>query len=265
MNLYQRILADHTLLKGVAYYYCKEIGVHYQSLSAPSPETVKTLKNLRILSSDMIVLYRELGYACYEHYRQCYEENVFDQLLMKEGIGRQRILDLCCGAGATINNLTSLGPETIYAIDKNQDYIDFVNTAYPHVITYCMDAHVLPLHDHAVDYVICRVALQYLYIKQVLKEIYRTLDKDGKFFGVVHGSGYILDYLFNRKMLFHSQTWYTLLPGKKQSIQQGSFLMKNNVVKIMKEIGFSKVSICKDAQHCIVGILPVYFAVIAEK
>ncbi|WP_368042579.1 class I SAM-dependent methyltransferase [Ectobacillus sp. JY-23] len=84
--------------------------------------------------------------------------------------------------GATIHNLTSLGTETIYSIDKNQDYIEFVRSNYPHVITYCMDAHILPLDSNAVDYVICRVALQYLHIKQVLKEIYRALDKGGKFF-----------------------------------------------------------------------------------
>ena len=213
-RLYEKIINEEMYLKGVAYYFKKMIKVKKPHISVPSQEVTSSLISKNIISrKDLKVIDREFGYACYEYYRQSFNLNQLDQILFNEVKDRPIIVDLCCGPGATIRKILAHSPEVIYAIDSNERYISLIQhlinqqpESKTSVIPILGDANTLPISNSTTDYVICRVALQYLDVERVLGEVYRILNKGGKFFALVHGSGYILDYMFNRKMIFNKQT-----------------------------------------------------------
>jgi ubiquinone/menaquinone biosynthesis C-methylase UbiE len=274
-SLYTKIIADESQLKGVAYYFCNTINVKQKQLEAPPKSITESLVADNIISGiDFKVIDREFGYACFEHYRQNFSLNILDQILFNEGRNKSVIVDLCCGPGATIRQLLAHSPEVIYGVDSNERYISLIKqmiSEYPELKTEVNlikgDANTIPLSSSTIDYVVCRVALQYLDIESVLSEVNRVLKKGGRFIAIVHGSGYIFDYLFNRRKMFDKQTvkYFNNVFKKKQTIQQSRFLTENRLIKSMKDTGFSKVEIIKEKNLMFLGLFPIYFAIIGEK
>ncbi|WP_419871533.1 methyltransferase domain-containing protein [Candidatus Pristimantibacillus sp. PTI5] len=314
MSVKTEIILNRDLLAGAAYYFGRENGLNRRDRNGDRnqpPEAVKAaLISKGVLSSHLKLLDKEFGYACYEHHRQRYEPDSFDLLLQKEAGGRKKILDLCCGAGATVFSLLGSKPEIIYGFDANANQIELleelllernnrsstvvVKTADAHripladdfdeqlleqsnsscaVVAEVADAHRIPLADASVDFVICRAALQYLNAEQALAEMYRVLSPGGKVFLLVHGSGYIGNYLFARKGAFSKKTLQfvrnkllrppTADPAFHRS--QANFFRKKTLIKLLEAQGFQAAQLHTFADSMTLGLLPVYFAVTAER
>ncbi len=274
-SLFTKIIVDERKLKGVAYYFSNSTNVKLKHLIAPLPSITEGLVADNIISGkDYKVIDKEFGYACFEHYRQNFRLSRLDQLLFKEGRNKSVILDLCCGPGATIRQLLALTPDVIYGVDSNVRYLSFIRqmiNLYPQLKTEVNlingDANTLTLSSSSVDYAVCRVALQYLNVDCVLTEVNRVLKKDGKFIAIVHGPGYIFDYLFIRRKLFDKKTmkYVKNVFNSKQSINQSKFLSEDRLIKSMKDSGFYNVEVIKDNNLMFLGLLPIYFAIIGEK
>jgi ubiquinone/menaquinone biosynthesis C-methylase UbiE len=264
----------------VAYFFCIENGICITGLQRPSIEEKNDLCLKGIISGDHKLLDKEFGYTCYEYYRQIYAPDYFDTLLMEESKDRKKMLDLCCGGGATINALLKSKLELIYGIDSNENQIRLLRSMLQksksidcEVIVKAADAHQLPLESHAVDFVVCRVALQYLNVECAIEEMNRVLSPQGKVFLLVHGSGYILDYFFSRKGIFRKKNIEYAIhklfksshsnPGFYQS--QARFLTIYNLKTKLMAAGFKEVKVYTSKKWLKFGLFPVYFAVVAKK
>jgi ubiquinone/menaquinone biosynthesis C-methylase UbiE len=264
------------LLDGVAYLYGREIGLSGTDLQRPAVEEINDLISQGIVSEDLKLLDKEFGYACYEYYRQIYAPDFFDTLLMKEAGNQKKMLDLCCGGGATIFSLLKNKPEIIYGFDSNEDQIELLESLLQvwggvntRVIAKAADAHHIPLDSHSVDFVVCRVALQYLNVEQVIKEMYRVLSPQGKVFLLVHGSGYIYDYLFSRKGIFKKKyieyfahkLFCSSRPNLKFYRSQANFLTMHHIKAKLIDAGFREIKIYTSKKWMKLGLFPVYFAI----
>lgn len=290
MSVKTEIILNRDLLAGAAYYFGRENGLNRRNRNKDSnrnrdrnqpPDAVKAaLISKGVLSSDFKLLDKKFGYACYEHHRQMYEPDSFDLLLQKEASGRKKILDLCCGAGATVFSLLASKPEIIYGFDANANQIELLELLLLEqsilssaVVVQDADAHRIPLADASVDFVVCRAALQYLNAEQALAEMYRVLSPGGKVFLLVHGSGYIGNYLFARKGAFSRKTLQfvrnklvrppTADPAFHRS--QANFFRKKTLIKLLEAQGFQAAQLHTFADSMMLGLLPVYFAVTAER
>lgn len=275
MNNISKIIADKPLLDCVAYFYCQENNINRYSIPKPSDEVINRLISQKVICKELkLICDNELGYACYEYYRQGLTSDYFNQLLLIESENQKVILDLCCGPGATIRSLFHFSPEIIYAIDLNPKYITLIKDIFPHssnsatkVIPILGDAHSIPLESNSVDYVVCRVSLQYLLVDSVLKEIYRVLNKGGKVFFIVHGIGYLFNYLVTRKKIWSKdllKLTLGLFKGEKSAIR-AKFLFTKQLINKMNKVGFSEKQLITDNTFKELGILPVYFSVIGRK
>jgi ubiquinone/menaquinone biosynthesis C-methylase UbiE len=272
------IISNRRLLDGVAYLFCKEMGISRVNIQIPSAEEMNDLLVNGIVSREHKLMDKPFGYACYEYYRQVYHPDTFDTLLIKEGKNRKKMLDLCCGGGATIFSLLQNKPEMIYGLDSDENQIALLDAMLHRsdvsdkVITRISDAHHIPLADHSVDFVVCRVALQYLNVEQVLKEIYRVLSPQGKVFLLVHGSGYLLDYLFSRRAIFKKQNlkfainklFQSSSTAKEFNSSQANFLTAKDLDAKLAAAGFQDMKIHTYKEWMKIGVFPVYFAVTAE-
>ncbi|WP_169089817.1 class I SAM-dependent methyltransferase [Paenibacillus sp. PL91] len=274
-----KIIVNKRLLESAAYLYCGENGMSRTSIQRPTAEEMNAMISHGVVSHDLKIMDEPFGYACYEHNRQVYDPDFFDTLLLKEAKNRKSILDLCCGGGATIVSLLQNGPDIIYGFDSNENQIELIealveemNDVNCKIVAKVADAHHIPLERHSVDFVVCRVALQYLDTEQVLKEMYRVLYPNGKVFLLVHGSGYIFDYLFSRRGIFKTKLiryavqklFYSSSSDHNFSRSQAHFLFTKEVKKKLKDAGFKDINVHTSKKWLKFGILPVYFAVTAN-
>jgi ubiquinone/menaquinone biosynthesis C-methylase UbiE len=275
MNDISSILLNKPFLDCVAYYYCKENNINRYSIPKPSNEVINSLIDLEVISKEKnLINDTELGYACYEFYRQGLYSDCFDQLIVKESKDQKVILDLCCGPGATIRSLLNFFPESIYAIDTNPRYIKLVKGMFSRfdnsgtrVIPILGDAHNIPLDSNSVDYVVCRVSLQYLEVDTVLKEIYRVLRKGGKAFITVHGTGYLINFFITRKKLM-SKDLFQLIIGLfrgEKSASRSKFLFQKQLFNKMQKAGFTENQLITNKGFNELGTLPVYFSILGRK
>lgn len=273
------VLLHHNWLQAMYQSYCKENGIVFEDpIERLDIEIVDPLVEASFLSKDMAITDREFGYACYEYYRQSIKPNFFDRLLLSSADNRTRILDLCCGAGATVYTLLRQKPqiERIYGIDINSKQIQLLQAVLQKMprlgqkaIAEAGDAHHLSVPDQFFDLVICRVALQYLEYKQVIREIYRKLSSGGSVFLLVHGSGYILDYLWNRKGIFSKQLYRYLFhpsasPGQNNS-NKARCLSIGGLKRALYKEGFTQVAVHTSSEYMRLAKFPVYFAITAVK
>ncbi|MFC6453134.1 class I SAM-dependent methyltransferase [Paenibacillus vulneris] len=276
-----QILLNNGLLRSVASIYAWQEGLQLNGTSGLLEENKQVLLAHRIVSEDLKLLDKRFGYTCYEHYRQNLEPEYFDTLLMKESIHRESILDLCCGGGATIRALLNHEPRIIYGIDSDAEQLQLLQSVYSsmrgmntQLVTKVSDAHSIPLDNECVDMAVCRVALHYLNENLVLTDIYRILRPHGKLFLLVHGIGYIYHYLFTRKRIFSKQMIHFLYnhgvrrnPISHSLNQRSSakVLTIRQVKRLLADSGFVNVQAYTHSSMMILGKLPVYFAVVAEK
>jgi ubiquinone/menaquinone biosynthesis C-methylase UbiE len=274
------IILNKRLLECAAYLYCRENGMSRTNIQRPTAEELNAMISLGVVSSELKIMDNQFGYACYEHHRQVYDPDFFDALLLKEARNRKNILDLCCGGGATIVSLLQNEPDIIYGFDSNENQIELIESlveqlkdANCRIMAKVADAHHIPLESHSIDFVVCRVALQYLNAEQVLKEMYRVLSPQGKVFLLVHGSGYIFDYLFARKGIFRTKyiqyavkkLFYSSSSDNKFYRSQANYLFMKDVKKKLEDAGFRDIKVHTFKKWLKFGIFPVYFAVTAER
>jgi ubiquinone/menaquinone biosynthesis C-methylase UbiE len=215
----------------------------------------------------------QLAYACFEHYRQTHAPDRFEELLLTYTPGSPRVLDLCCGPGATVRVAAGKGPEVIYAFDNNPHFVGMVRELAEYlpksttVVAGEADAHELPLSDGAVDLIICRAALQYLRVKAVLAEMRRVLAPGGRILVLVHGPGYPLAYWHSRKLkaavrLFVNGWSYNLLG---QGLFPGEiFLTPSSLTQSLSDSGFAGIRLEEAPEWRRLGI-SAYIAVTAIK
>ncbi|MGO4548284.1 class I SAM-dependent methyltransferase [Paenibacillus sp. 2TAB23] len=280
MDLKAQIILESVLLAGTAYFFSIENGIRWGSGELPNPEVRRSLLAKGVISSDGKLIDPSFGYACYEHYRQRYKPDSFDRLLQQEADQHRRILDLCCGAGATIFSMLQQGPELIYGIDADAEQTALLeallrctNIPDHQVIAKTADAHHIPLGDAAVDMAICRAALQYLDAEQTLEELYRVLSPGGKVFLLVHGSGYNWDYLFTRKGILKLKTfsfvksrlYRSRVAEPAFSRSQANYFTTKMLGKMLEAQGFRHIQLHTFADSMRLGVLPVYFAMTAVR
>lgn len=278
MTTKTEIMSNRRLLDGVAYLFCREMGIRRVKIQKPSTEEVNTLLMNGIVSEDLKLVEKSFGYACYEYYRQLYDPDSFDHLLIAEAKNRKKMLDLCCGGGATVFSLLQNEPEIIYGIDSDAHQIGLLEALLHRsevsskVITTVADAHHIPLASHSVDFVVCRVALQYLHVEQVLQEVFRVLSPRGRVFFLVHGSGYILDYLFARRAILNKKSlkfaihklFHLSSKAKEFNRAQANFLTAKDLKEKLAAAGFRDMKVHTHKEWIKMGVFPVYFAVTAE-
>lgn len=280
MSIKTEIILNRRLLNGAAYLYSREIGVSRPNLQGPIVEEINDLISQGIVSEELKLVDKEFGYACYEYHRQIYAPDFFDTLLLKEAENQKKILDLCCGGGATMFSLLKNKPKIIYGFDSNENQIELLESLLQvwsgvnsKVIAKAADAHHIPLESYSLDFVVCRAALQYLNVEQVLKEMYRVLSPQGKVFLLVHGSGYIYDYLFSRKGIFKkkyieyiiNKLFYSSGPNHKFYRSQANFLTIHHLKTKLLAAGFRDIKIYTSKRWMKLGLFPVYFAVTAKR
>jgi len=272
------IISNRRLLDGVAYLFCKEMGISRIEIQMPSAKEINELLVHGIISSDLKLVDKQFGYACYEYCRQVYHPDSFDILLLKEAENRKKMLDLCCGGGATIFSLLQNKPDIIYGIDSDENQISLLDAllhttnAADKVDIRLADAHQIPFANDAVDFVVCRVALQYLNVEQVLREVHRVLSPRGRVFLLVHGSGYLLDYLFSRRAIFKKQNlkfainklFYSSSKDHEFNSSQANFLTAKDLREKLRAAGFGNMKVHTYKEWMKIGVFPVYFAVTAE-
>lgn len=295
------LFEEHDLLVGMTYLFTKEAGIRLSGVERISDSTLGVLKGRGWVSNAGRLIDKQLGYSCYEYYRQFYRQEELDSLLIEEAAGRRCIVDVCCGGGATIFALLKGGQrERLCGIDSSGDQVKLLrelleaNEGYERRVrtaedgtmytadageggcrieTRVGDAHRLPWEESVFDMVICRAALQYLNVKSAVREMHRVLMPGGKLFLLVHGSGYSLDYLVRRRRLFSPKTiayafrkLRPLLATKAGSgSTQGRYLTRRQLEKCLQEAGFGQIRYHTDKNRMVLGCLPVYFAVVAEK
>ncbi|MBP1990513.1 class I SAM-dependent methyltransferase [Paenibacillus eucommiae] len=277
MDIYLKILFDEELLACVTFFFCRDAGLNKRyTMNQPQTGTMNYLVSEGVLHIHTNqVIDQEFGYICFEYYRQGKCLDIFDTLLLEEAQGREKVLDLCCGAGATVHALATSNPDIIYAIDNNPSSLSFLRNTLAsihdgfsgEVVVKAGDAHEIDLEDHLLDFVVCRAALQYLDVPAVLKEMFRVLNANGKLFLLVHGSGYIFDYIGSRKRFYHKKTMSFLAKGMKRggSLSKVKFLKISALERKLRKAGFKNVRCIRSAGWDIFGRFPVYFGVVAEK
>ncbi|MBS2969644.1 class I SAM-dependent methyltransferase [Metabacillus sp. KIGAM252] len=268
---YREIISNKLLISSIAYYFCEINGLNSIPINKPDQGQIKNLQNIGVIDHHLNILDLPLGYACYEYHRQSASKSYLDKILLSKAIKKKVIVDLCCGPGATIQELLKEKPEKIYAIDEsytNLSFIDFIEQNENRTIINKIyrNANSIPYEMENVDYVICRVSLQYLEVKKVLAEIYRILNKCGSFYAIVHGSGYPLDFIWRRKMLFKSKNQIPAIQKERLGLlKRAKFLSKQSLIKEMSRLGFKNIEIFEEQEDNIFGIFPVYFGIFGEK
>jgi ubiquinone/menaquinone biosynthesis C-methylase UbiE len=95
----------------------------------------------------------------------------------------KRILDVGCGTGILLEELSQISPWSAYGVDINYDSLEFIHRSFPKSFLILGNALCLPYCSRVFDVSLCHFLL--LWVKdslQVIKEMAR----------VVHPSGYVL-------------------------------------------------------------------------
>jgi ubiquinone/menaquinone biosynthesis C-methylase UbiE len=97
---------------------------------------------------------------------------------VKKETKKPKILDLCCGTGHLVNELSELGSYT--GLDFAPSMIEHCSVTYPKEKFICGDAEELPFKENTFDAVICFWSFHHiLYPDKVLDEIKRVLKPGG--------------------------------------------------------------------------------------
>ena len=99
-------------------------------------------------------------------------------IVKKEIKGNAKILDLCCGTGHLVNDLSKLGDYT--GLDFAPAMVDYCKQTYPKEKFVLADAEKMPFKDSSLDCVVCFWSFHHiLYPEKAMDEIARVLKPDG--------------------------------------------------------------------------------------
>jgi len=103
-------------------------------------------------------------------------EKLLEQAALAKG---QKILDIGCGMGSTVNKLIELGYRAM-GVDISAKLIKEGQLRYPDTVLLVADAANLPFDSGCFDAIICECSLSDMPTSSVLKECYRLLVPVGK-------------------------------------------------------------------------------------
>ncbi|REK74416.1 class I SAM-dependent methyltransferase [Paenibacillus paeoniae] len=295
------IFREFDLLAGMAYLFASESGIRLSGAEGNRNSAQDRLMEQGWVSPTGRLIDTQLAYSCYEYYRQMYRQEPLDLLLIEEASGRRRIVDICCGGGATIFALLKAERrERVCGIDAASEPIELLQTLLEtegcdvrgstsaagtavyrmndaaggqQIDTHIGDIHQLPWREASFDMAICRASLHYLNVKRAIGEMHRVLEPGGRLFLLVHGSGYPLDYLIHRRGIWSRKTivyalrkWRAAWGGGHAPVHsKGRYLSRKQVENLLTDNGFGHIRYYTDKNRMIGGRFPVYFAIAAEK
>jgi ubiquinone/menaquinone biosynthesis C-methylase UbiE len=100
--------------------------------------------------------------------------------------GCSRILDIGCGAGQTLFALNIEKRHMACGIDVDRSALKLGQSFSPNIWFGCAQGENLPFRKGSFDFVLTRVALPYMHIPKVVKEIARVLAPNGKTWITLH-------------------------------------------------------------------------------
>jgi ubiquinone/menaquinone biosynthesis C-methylase UbiE len=134
------------------------------------------------------------------------------------------ILEACCGTGLVGKILCADG-STVVGLDLSPHMLDKAKVR----LNYCVNGQMehLPFSDNVFDILICRQALHFLALKEVVREMFRVIKG---------GNGRII---ISQIVPFGSQdsAWLYEIHRKKQPILI-NFLQEEDIKDLLKETGF---------------------------
>jgi len=92
---------------------------------------------------------------------------------------RRRVLDLACGGAAVTGELLRRSAGTVVALDRSRKALLAEEERFAGAARVCGDAVRLPLADGSFDLVFCQLALMWLDVPAVVREIKRVLQPGG--------------------------------------------------------------------------------------
>lgn len=115
-------------------------------------------------------------------------------VLHRAGIaGATSVLDVGCGAGQTLRLVERLNTSALLlGIDPDAGACRAGRRAGPRIEFLAGAGERLPLADHSMSHVICRVAINYMHQRSALREMTRVLKPGGKIVLSFIGFGYAL-------------------------------------------------------------------------
>lgn len=134
---------------------------------------IKALKNSKFTNDEI------------KYFSQTIEEQPSLRLILdRASFEMHHILDIGCGIGRLISDLSDAGIEYASAIgvDLNVRYLSFAKSYYMLGEFICGDAHYLPFKDNSFDVIIINDVLWGPDFAEIVTETVRTLKKKGKLF-----------------------------------------------------------------------------------
>jgi len=239
------------------------------------------LENFHVGSQGLSAKGRLLAYNIEEFRIQVENGNIFPILEKLDIFPGSIVLDVGCGGGQTLFALANRHPSLALGMDRDPLHLDI---AQSFALNFSLrngsfafqqaDGNFLPLRDSSVDFLICRGALNYLYIRQALQEMARVLKPGGRIFIHALGLGFFmqrvlksshflgrLDALF---VIFNGAVYF--LTGKQITFKYKkhpvrSVFLTVKSLRALEEIGFKIKSL-----ESVPGKSPAgYYLLVAEK
>lgn len=160
---------------------------------------------------------------------------------------RSMVLDLCCGTGDFSRIISKFYPRAkVIGLDISDKMLKIAKTKNPTGVFMKGDCTELPFMENEFDYVTMGFGLRNIQNRQkAIEEIYRVLEKDGKFlqldFGEHNFIGKIFDIvvpLFSKILKANPQHYKYLLSSKKE------FPNPDELIREFEQYGFKYVKKC---------------------
>jgi len=155
-------------------------------------------------------------------------------LLIQNEYNNKSLLDIGCGVGQLLYEISSLDSINLYGLDFSKEMIEESKKLNPDVTHFQLDVEDMLSIGLKFDYITCTHSFPYYTNKkQVLSKIFQLLEKDGKLF-ISFASG---DSYFDKLILFFVKftTGYATYPSdiEFRSLIEGLYLVENS--EIIKE------------------------------
>jgi SAM-dependent methyltransferase len=115
------------------------------------------------------------------------------RFLMSDVLPGHLVLDVGCGKGGLMTQLTGLGGKVV-GIEIDQNLVNHCRGLGLDVHEGC--AEELPFRDDSFDRIVCSVVVPYSDERKAVAEWVRVIKPGGRIFATYHGLGYGLNYAF---------------------------------------------------------------------